>query len=392
MDISALIIYVMAAFMLWAAFDKAILNNRFGYGAQFDEGMAAIGPMATAMVGFMCLAPVMGKVLTPIVAPVFQLIGADSSMLAGSLLALDMGGYALAKEMTTDAQMAVFSGGLYASMMGVTLTFTVPVALGILKKEDQAYLAKGVMSAIIVIPVAGFAGGLIMGLQPLVILCNLIPAMILSALLAIGLVRIPDALMKGFMVFSRLITVIMYASLAAAILEQLTGIVLIPGMAPIGPQLETVGIIGITLAGAYPFVHFVINTFQKPLRRAGSKLGVNEMTVGGMVAALANTLPTMGMVKDMNPRGKTLAIAFMVPAGFALGDHLAYASANMSEYIVPMVATKLIGGALAVCIAFVLTEEKAPKKEKVGAAKAPEVTEMAGVVEAAEAKVLCETK
>lgn len=355
MNLSGIVLFIMAAFMLWGAFDKAILKNRFGYGEQFDEGMSAIGPMATAMVGFMCLAPVLGKILTPVATPVFELFGADPAMLAGSILGIDMGGFPLAVEMTSNYEMAVFSGGLYGSMMGVCITFAIPVALGILSPEDRPYLAKGVMSGIIVIPLACFVGGITMGLSAATVLLNLIPAIILAVLLAVGLLAIPDALMKGFNVFSQIITILMYGSLAAAIFEELTGIVLIPGMAPIGPQLEVVGIIGITLAGAYPFVHFITKTFRKPLEKFGGILKVNDVTIGGMIACVANSLPLLGLVKNMTPRGKVISIAFMVPAAFVFGDHLAYASANMTEHIMPMIVTKLVGGVLAVVVAMMLT-------------------------------------
>ena len=357
MDISKIILFIMAIFMVWGAFDKAVLKNRFGYGEQFDEGMVSMGALATAMVGFMCLAPVLGRILTPIVTPAFKFIGADPAMLAGSIFAIDMGGFPLAMEMTDNYQIAAFSGGLYASTMGACITFAIPVALGILSAEDQPYLAKGVMSGIIVVPVSCFVGGLAMGMPARMVIQNLIPAILLAVLLTVGLLKIPNALMKGFHVFSRFITILMYGSLAAAIFEELSGIVLIRGMAPIGPQLEIVGLIAITLAGAYPFVYFITKTFKKPLEKFGSLLRVNDVTIGGMIACLANSLPMLGMVKNMNPRGKTVAIAFMVPGAFAFGDHLAYASANMPEYIMPLILTKVIGGILAVIIAMFLTRD-----------------------------------
>lgn len=354
--ISKIIMFIMAIFALIAAIDRVILNNKLGFGSKFDEGMEAMGVMATSMVGLMCLAPVLGKILSPIVSPGFRAIGADPSMLAGSLLAIDMGGYPLAQELTNNPDIAVFSGGLYASMMGVCITFAIPVALGIIEKEDHPYLAKGVMCGIIVIPIASFIGGIMMGLEVLTIIKNLIPAIVLSILLSIGLVAIPEKLMKGFQKFALFITVIVYLSLAVAIFQALTGVEVIKGMAPIGPQLETVGIIGITLAGAYPFVDFITRTFNKPLSKFGSVLGVNEIAMAGIIACVANSLPMLAMVKDMDSRGKTMAMAFMVPAAFALGDHLAYASANMPDFIGALIATKLIGGILAIIVAMFLTK------------------------------------
>lgn len=352
--VSKVIMFIMAAFMLWAVTDKIILNNKFGYGSLFDEGMLAMGTMATSMVGLMCLAPVLGEALLPVFGPIFEAIGADPSMLAGSLLGIDMGGYPLAQEMAGNPQIAIFSGGIYASMMGVCITFAIPVALGILSEEDSPYLAKGIMCGVIVIPIASFIGGIMMGLAVDVILKNLIPALVLAILLVIGLVVIPNGMMKGFSVFAKFINFVVHASLAIAIFSELTGIVIIEGMAPIGPQLEVVGIIGITLAGAYPLVHFITKTFNKPLQRFGSLFKVNDKTISGIIASVANSLPMLAQVKDMPPRGKVMAIAFMVPAAFALGDHLAYASVNMEEQIFPLIAAKLLGGILAVIVAMIM--------------------------------------
>ena len=78
--------------------------------------------------------------------------------------------------------------------------------------------------------------------------------------------------------------------------------------------------------------------------------------MAGIIACVANSLPMLAMVKDMDSRGKTMAMAFMVPAAFALGDHLAYASANMPDFIGALIATKLIGGILAIIVAMFLTK------------------------------------
>jgi ethanolamine transporter len=348
---------IMSVFLVWSIIDKLIFRNRFGYGDQFDEGLNAMGPLAAAMVGFMCLAPVLGRFLTPIITPVFALFNADPAMIAGTMLAMDMGGYPLAEAMAESGRMAAFSGGIYGAVMGPTITFTIPVSLGILKKEDYPYLAKGVMSGVIAAPFACFVGGLIMGISILPLVSNLSIALILAVLLVLGLWLLPNAMLKGFHAFSKIITFIMYASLACAIIEALTGFVVIKGMDPIGPQLKIVGIIGITLAGAYPFVKFIITVFSRPMKSFGKKLKINEIAVGGMVGSLANSLLLLTKVKDMDNRGKILAIAFMVPAAFVFGDHLAYASTNIPDYLIPMIAAKLLGGIFAMLIATIIIKK-----------------------------------
>ncbi len=74
----------------------------------------------------------------------------------------------------------------------------------------------------------------------------------------------------------------------------------------------------------------------------------------GFLSTLANNVPMMAMVKDMDDRGKVLNFAFATCAAFTLGDHLGYCSAVAPEWILPMVCGKMVGRILAVALAFIL--------------------------------------
>ena len=58
--------------------------------------------LAMAMAGVVAAAPVLALILRPIIAPVYTLVGADTSMFATTLLACDMGGYPLAMQLAAD--------------------------------------------------------------------------------------------------------------------------------------------------------------------------------------------------------------------------------------------------------------------------------------------------
>lgn len=373
MSIDQIIIIIMLIFMVIGVIDKAFLKDKLGFGPEFENGIMAMGTLAMSMVGIMCLAPVLGNILSPIVGPVYKALGADPAMFAGTILAIDMGGNPLAQVMTNDPQVASFSGIILGSMMGATIVFSIPVSLGIIEKEDKPFLARGMMAGMIAIPFGCLISGLISGMSITLILANLIPVFIIAALLALGLWFIPDALLKGFNGFSIGITWIILLAFACAIIEGLSGFQIIPGMDPIVDQLGTVGIIAITLAGAYPLVYCITKYLSKPLSAIGKLIGVNEVTIGGMIAAVANNIPMFGMLKDMDKRGKILAVAFSVPASFALGDHLGYTTANAPDNIVAMIVGKLLGGVIAVFIASLFipkslkTDEKQSKKAKAGA-------------------------
>lgn len=358
MSINEIIIYIMVIFMIVGVIDK-ILGNKFGYGEKFEEGVMAMGSLTLAMVGIISLSPVLANVLKPIVVPVYTALGADPSMFATTLLACDMGGYQLAEQLAVDKSIAPFAGLVLGGMMGPTIVFTIPVALGIIGKEDQKYLAKGVLAGMITIPIGCFIGGLVAGLSPMVVLKNLTPIIIFAILIGLGLKFAQEKMIKGFTYFGKFVTAIITVGLAAIIIETLTGIVVIPGMAPISTGIKIVGDITIVLAGAYPLVHFITKVFSKPLMKLGSLLGMGEVAAAGMIATLANNIPMFGMMKDMDERGKIINVAFAVSAAFVFGDHLGFAAGVNRDMITAMIVGKLVGGVTAIVVACLI----APKAE-----------------------------
>ena len=352
-----IVIWILAVFAVFGAADR-LLGNRFGIGREFENGILAMGSLALAMVGIISLAPVLASVLRPVVVPVYAFLGADPSMFAGTILACDMGGGALAMEMTQDTDAALLGGVITGSMLGATIVFTIPVALGILEPGDRPALAKGVLCGIVTIPVGILAGGLTAGFPAGMVLKNLIPIVLIAAAIALGLWRAEKAMIKGFTVFGKLITGIITVGLALAIVEGLTGITVIPGLAPIEEGFQTVGAIAIVLAGAFPLVFAVTKILEKPLLKLGRLLGINETAAAGLIASLANSIATFGMVKDMDRRGKVVNIAFAVSAAFVFGDHLGFTAGFAPEMLPAMIVGKLAGGISAVAVAMWLTKKE----------------------------------
>ncbi len=177
MAFDQMIIWLMAIGILLGAIDR-IIGNKFGLGEQFEEGFNAMGPLALGMVGIVTLAPVIAKVLGPIIIPVFSLMGADPAMFA-MILANDMGGYPLAMELAQNEQAGLLAGLIVSSMMGCTLVFSIPVGLGLIEYKDRPFFAKGLLIGLITIPAGGIVVGLIAGFEPLMVLVNNIPVIIL---------------------------------------------------------------------------------------------------------------------------------------------------------------------------------------------------------------------
>ena len=355
MSAHEILIAVMAVFAVLGALDR-IFGNRFGLGKEFEEGILAMGSLAMAMIGVITLAPVLAAVLRPIVVPVFGLLGADGAMFAGTILACDMGGGALAVEMSESYEAAMLGGVITGSMLGATVVFTIPVAMGILAHEDRPALAKGILCGVVTVPVGILAGGLVAGFPLGMILRNLVPIVLIGAAIALGLWKKEDAMIRGFGAFGKGVVAVITTGLAAAIVEELTGFVLIPGLAPISQGFETVGEIAIVLAGAFPLVAVVTRLLKRPLLRLGKMLGINDASAAGLVASLANSIATFGLVKDMDRRGKVVNIAFAVSAAFVFGDHLGFTAGFAPEMLPAMIVGKLAGGISAVAVALWLTK------------------------------------
>ena len=352
-----ILIAVMAIFAVLGAADR-ILGNHLGLGPEFENGILAMGSLALAMVGIVSLAPVLASWLRPVVVPLYRFLGADPAMFAGTILACDMGGGSLAQEMTEDPRAALLGGVITGSMLGATVVFTIPVAMGILRPEDRPAMAKGILCGVVTIPVGVLVGGLAAGYPFMMVLRNLTPILIIGARIALGLWRAEEGMIRGFAVFGKIVVAVITAGLAAAIVEELTGFVLIPGMAPISEGFQTVGAIAIVLAGAFPLVYTVTKLLKKPLMAVGKLLGINDAAAAGLVACLANSIAAFEMVKDMNRRGKVVCIAFSVSAAFVFGDHLGYAAGFAPEILPAMIAGKLAGGVAAVAAALLLTRRE----------------------------------
>ncbi len=358
MNISQFIVYLMVVFMAIAALDR-IFGNKFGLGQQFEEGFNAMGPLALGMIGINCLAPLLGDILTPSIGPFFKLFGADPAMAGTIILSIDTGGYALAHSMTSNADIANLSAIILGSMMGPTLAFGIPVPLGIIPKDDTRFLALGTLAGIIMIPFACFLGGILAGFDVLMVFKNLIPIFIVAMLIALGLALIPKGMIKGFSIFAKIMIAIITFSLAHAIISELTGLTLIQGMAPLSESYVIIGAIAIMLAGAYPLVAVITRVFKKPLMKVGKLMGINDVSVAGLIATTANSIPMYNMVKDMDNKGKVINFAFVCCAAFALGDHLGFCAGVAPHMVMPMVVSKLVGGVASIFVALFVWKLKA---------------------------------
>lgn len=343
----------MAIFAVIGALDK-ITGNHLKLGDEFEKGIMTLGPLSLSMLGMMTVAPALADLLIPVITPVADACGFDPSALAGILIANDMGGASLADSIATDSLLGSFHGLCVASMLGATVSFTIPVALRSAKKENHDDVLLGLLCGISTIPVGCFVSGLVMGIKPLTVFINLLPALLISVIIIIGLLKLPKITVKIFSVFGKLISILITCGLALGIFQQLTGKVILKNTAPLMESAATVFTICITLAGTFPLIAVISKILKKPLSALGKKLELDDVSVVGLIATLANSIATMESADRMNRKGRVLNLAFAVSAAFVFGDHLAFTLSYNDEHILAVIAGKLVAGITALVVASAL--------------------------------------
>lgn len=347
---------IMAVFAVIGALDK-VFGNRLKLGDEFEKGIMTLGPLSLSMLGMMTIAPALADLLVPVITPVAELFGFDPSALAGILIANDMGGASLAQSIAQDELLGAFHGLCVASMLGATISFTIPVALRSSKKENHNDVLLGLLCGISTIPLGCFVSGIVMGISPLTVLINLAPAILISVIIIIGLLKFPSATIKIFSVFGKFISILITCGLALGIFQELTGKTILANTAPITESAATVFTICITLAGTFPLIAIISKILKKPLSALGKRLELDDTSVVGLIATLANSIATMESSDKMNRKGRVMNLAFAVSAAFVFGDHLAFTLSFNDSHILAVIVSKLVAGVSALAVAVVLEKK-----------------------------------
>ena len=328
-----------------------ILGNRFGLGKEFEKGFNLLGAMALSMIGMITLAPLIADLLEPCFEGFYKLLKMDPSIIPASVFANDMGGDPLAREIMKDEKLGMLHALVTSSMMGCTISFTIPYALGVVQKEKYKELFLGMLCGIVTIPLGCFAAGLITGIPVLTLIYNLLPLLLFSAILAVGLLLAPKMMVKVFSVLGVFMRVIITAGLALGVFQELTKIILIPQLASIWEGADICFRAAMTLCGAFPFMFVLGKLLKKPLALLGKALKINETAAMGFVSTIVSNSPTLEMLNRMDNKGAVLNSAFLVTAAFVLGSHLGYTTSIDGSYVLPMMVAKFVAGIASVAVA-----------------------------------------
>ena len=392
--IGEVVIAIMRFFVVIGAV-AAIRNEDSGLGAEFKAGLHSIGPIFIPVAGIMASIPYLSVFVERVIGPVFGVFDGSPAMAATTFIAVDMGGYQLAEATAenTDVWIMAMVAGY---MAGATLVFSIPVGLAMLDKADHKYMALGIMSGILTVPVGVLITVAILALSRTnvrsevstesasdhafavdvaTIASNLAPLTVVVVAIALGLKFRPQMMITGFIWFGRFLDAGLKLVLAFAIVEYFTGFFswllgswgfdpIIADEADQFRALEIAGYIGIMLAGAFPMVWAIRTYLSKPLSVVGGRFGISPEGTAGFLAAAANILALFHLIKSMPAKDKVLCIAFSVCSAFLLGDHLAFTANFQPNMIGALLLGKLGGGILGVVLAYWIAVPTAQRLER----------------------------
>ena len=392
--IGTIVVYIIMACAI-AGCLASVIKPESELGQQFVAGIDSIGPIFLPVAGIMASAPYLTAFVSTVFGPAYSAVGADPAMAATTFIAVDMGGYQLADALAETREswiMAMVTG----YMAGATIVFSIPVALKMLEKRDRKYLALGVMSGLLAIPIGVLVSSAIIAVShPMVrevvstnadatyqlalswgqIGVNLIPLIIICVALAAGLKFKPDAMIKGFIVFGRVMESALKIVFVLVVVEYFTGVwstlfgsfgfdPIIADEEDIFRALEVSGAIGMMLCGAFPMVYLIRRYLAKPLAKIGGAVGLSSDATAGLLAGSANVLALFSMVKDLRAKDKVICMAFAVCCAFLFGDHLSFTANFQPNLIVVVLAGKLAAGICAIVFANLLAVKKAEQLER----------------------------
>ncbi len=338
-----------------------ITGNHLKLGRKFEEGIKTMGALGLGMIGILSLAPILANFLSAKIIPICQVFHLDPSIIPAAFLAVDMGGYQMAEELAMTKEMGAFSGIIIASTLGATISFSIPVALGMLSKEDEKFFSKGVLVGIITIPIGCLAAGLWQKINFNLLAWNLVPIFVFAIILGVGLLKIPHVFIKVFNVFGKLIMSLSAVGLLLQGVDVIFGVKLVSGLAPLSESMVIVGKIAFILAGAYPMLELINLIFKNRFKKIGKKFGINSAAVAGIIGNLASNLLIFGTYKDMNPKGKVVCTAFGVSGAFVFGGQFGYVSEVAPEMLGAFIVSKLTAGLLSIVLALWLFDRENKK-------------------------------
>lgn len=352
-----IVVYIVGIFFVLGIFDY-IIGGKLNLSRGIESGIKSMGSLALSMIGILSITPILSDALIKYVIPLFNDSIITPSILSSSIIAVDMGGYKIAEAIASNKIEVYFSGILISSMLGCTISFTLPLALGIINKKNIDILCKGILCGIVTLPIGLFLGGVLLKMPLVVITKNIFPIILISFLIIIGLNKMPDKMIKYYKGLAKIIFIIGIIGLGLQGIKSITGIEVVKNLLPLEESITIVGKIAIFLSGANVMIEVIKRLFKNTIKKLGDIMAINSHSVTALIGSLASAVIVFTDFDKLDNRGKVICSAFSVGGAYVFGGQLAYVVTETKEIAFIYIVVKLISGLLAILLALKVTKRE----------------------------------
>ena len=350
------LIKLLTAFGIISGALDMILKNRWKLGDKFQQGFSMMGSMMISMIGILMIAPAAAVFLKNAGVPFFHALKMDPSVLS-IFFSCDMGGYALSQSLAEDPAIGLMLGMITAGMFGGALTFTIPLGFGVLEKEVLPNFSKGALFGLGCIPIGNIVGGLILNISLSSIIWNSLPVILLSILIIVGMTLLPDIMIKLMEMLALLIKLLGLIGIVLGALNYLLQITLIPHMDSLMDSMLLVCQMTVTMIGMLPVMELVSRFLKTPLTWIGSKIGLDAISISGILFSLVSCVPVFPMMKRMNARGQIVNGTWAILVAAVFGSQLGLAMGACPEVLPALLAGKFAAGLTGIIIVLFTTKK-----------------------------------
>ncbi|MGI5958865.1 MAG: ethanolamine utilization protein EutH [Massiliimalia sp.] len=356
------IIAVVLCFSLLGAIDK-IIGGKMGLAEEFDRGISSMGPLVLSMAGLYSIGISFVQNHAEAFAALSQVLPFDPSVIIGSILAPDLGGFSISENLASSSKIGHFSGALITSTLGCTISFVIPISLSLLPKQEFPAFMSGILWGVVTIPFGLIPGGLFLGMGIGELWNCLWPVLIVCVILYGAIVLFPSGSVK---VLSGVGNLIRIASIILFVVAVIAAYFPDWELVPQNLILESLFIslkITAVVCGSMVACKLAMRHCAGVLKKAAVFLGVNEYAVVGLFGCLATNVAMLPFFAKMDAKGKAMNAAFSVSGAFVFGGQLAFmASISTSQVVTAFLVAKLVGGIAAAAAAALFSRTKTQKQ------------------------------
>lgn len=343
-----IIIGILLVLSIIGLLDK-VTGNHLGFEEEFDSGLSIMGSTMLSILGIYCIGVTFAQSHVNVIQELSSGMPFDPSILIGSLLSCDLGGFAISDRIAQTPIMGSFSGVIIASSLGVTISFQLPLFLSSLCKFNMIKVLKGLILGIAVLPVSFFVSGLFLRIPMGQLACNLLPVLAFCGLLVFLVVAFPALFSKVLILAGNAIKLLCALFFIAVVIG-----FFIPSLALVEQDLvyEAATIVikmTIIVCGSMILSKLVLKYCPKVVTWIAGKLDINEAAAVGLLVSLCSSLSMLPLYHKMDRRGKMMNLAFSVSGAYVIGGQLAFISSLCSgSTVLIFILSKLLGGGLAI--------------------------------------------